>query len=124
PNRIRKSIGAERTFSQDLTKQEECQEKVSPIVDKVFDYMKKSDKFGRSITLKVKTADCRVISRSKTFGSEIRSKEKMKEIVNALIVDNFDEFESVRLLGVAVSNLSKEPDQEGGLQLAFEFEDI
>ena len=120
PNRIRKSIGAERTFNEDLTSLKEILEKIEPIAKKVFEYMQKTDNFGRTITLKVKTADFQVISRSKTFNSEVKSFEKIKEIVNLLIRDNFEEFESVRLLGVSASNLSKEQSQDG-IQLAFDF---
>ncbi len=120
PNRIRKSIGAERTFNDDLSKLSELYEKINPITEKVFEYMKKTDNFGRTISLKIKTADFQVISRSKTFNSEVKSLEKIKEIVNHLIADNFHEFESVRLLGISVSNLSKEQSQEGS-QLEFEF---
>lgn len=122
PNRIRKSIGAERTFNEDLTSLDEMYEKISPIAGKVFEYMKKTDNFGRTISLKVKTADFQVISRSKTFASEIRSQEKIKEIVNNLIAENFEELKSVRLLGVTVSNLSKELGHDG-MQLELEFFD-
>ena len=120
PNRVRKSIGAERTFNDDLTSLEQIFEKIDPITDKVFEYMKKTDNFGRTISLKVKTADFQVLSRSKTFSSEVKSLDKMKEIVNTLITDNFEEFESVRLLGVSASNLSKEQSQEG-IQLELDF---
>ncbi len=122
PNRIRKSIGAERTFNDDLVDLNEIFEKIDPITEKVFDYMKKTENFGRTISLKVKTADFQVLTRSKTFNSEVNSLDKVKKIVKELIVDNYDDFESVRLLGVTVSNLSKEHNQEG-VQLEFEFRD-
>jgi DNA polymerase-4 len=119
PNRIRKSIGAERTFFDDLKT-----EKVIPIAEKVFDYMKKANNFGRTITLKAKTPEFQSITRSKTFNSEPKDQELFLSIVSDLLKKHFHEFQEVRLLGVQVSNLEKDQKMVGGVQLEFDFWDL
>ena len=56
-NRIRKSIGAERTFFEDLETMDSMKEKLNKISEIVFVYMQKKDNYGRTITLKIKTHD-------------------------------------------------------------------
>lgn len=121
PNRIRKSIGAERTFSQDLRTIPEMKEKLRYIARVVYDYMEKADNYGRSVTLKIKSTDFKISTRSRTFAGEIRSYEGLLGAVFQLLEENKDELEAVRLLGVSVSNLSKEQTGEG-IQLEFDFE--
>ena len=121
PNRIRKSIGAERTFSQDLRTIPEMKEKLRYIARVVFDYMEKAENYGRSVTLKIKSTDFKISTRSRTFAGEIRSYEGLLGAVFQLLEENKDELEAVRLLGVSVSNLSKEQTGEG-IQLEFDFE--
>ncbi len=121
PNRIRKSIGAERTFHEDLENIEAMQQKLSYLATIVYDYMKKHNNFGRTITLKVKTAEFKILNRSKSFGSEVRTLEQLETIVFNLLTENQTEFEKVRLLGLTVSNLEKEHPGEG-IQLEFDFE--
>jgi DNA polymerase IV len=122
PNRIRKSIGAERTFSEDITRLPEMKEKLVAIAGKVFAYLVKHENFGRTITLKMKTPEFHVITRSKTFTGEVRSLDKMIEVVFQLLEDQADAVPAVRLLGITVSNLEKEHIGEG-VQLEFDFKE-
>lgn len=122
PNRIRKSIGAERTFSNDLTNLAEMKEKLRYISRVVFDYMEKADNYGRSVTLKIKSDDFKINTRSRTYTGEIRSFEVLLDTVFQLLEENKEEIQAVRLLGVSVSNLSKEHAGEG-IQLEFDFDD-
>jgi DNA polymerase-4 len=121
PNRIRKSIGAERTYSTDLTRLEDMKEKVEYLCQVVFDYMEKKENFGRTITLKIKNSDFKVITRSRTFGGEIRKLKDLEEAALQLLAENIEPDHRVRLLGVAVSNLTKEQIGGGGIQLEFDF---
>jgi DNA polymerase-4 len=123
PNRVRKSIGAERTFSEDLTDLSEMKEKLRYVSRVVFDYMKKSDNYGRSATLKIKSADFKITTRSRTFAGEIRSYTQLLDTIFQLLEENKEALEPVRLLGVSVSNLSKENIGEG-IQLEFDFSEL
>lgn len=121
PNRIRKSIGAERTYSEDLTEVSEMKDKLTYLAGIVHDYMKKSDNFGRTVTVKIKRADFTILTRSRTFSREVRLLADLEQITHELLENNLEELDQVRLLGVAVSNLAREHPGEG-IQLELDFE--
>src|SRR2546427_12923359 len=66
PNRIRKSVGAENTFSLDLTSLDDMRAELGPLVDKVWHYCDTTGVRGRTVTLKVKFADFQIITRSRS----------------------------------------------------------
>ena len=82
--------------------------------------MEKKDNFGRTISIKMKTPDFQIISRSKTFNREVKKWTQFLTIVNELLKDNTNEFNALRLLGVSVSNLQRE--QTEGIQLELDLE--
>lgn len=120
PSRIRKSVGAERTFRENLTDVQAMIDKIEHLSERVFEYMEKSQNFGRTVTVKIKTDDFKIRTRSKSFSREIRSLEDLRLVATEIIQMEQEGLRPVRLLGVAVSNLEKE-HQEGGIQLSFEF---
>jgi DNA polymerase-4 len=121
PNRIRKSIGAERTYREDISETKAMQEKLAYLSEVVFSYMRKTDNYGRTVTLKAKMPDFKILTRSRTFASELRSQAELTQVVYDLLEENRQDIPMVRLLGVSVSNLMKEQGSEG-IQLEFEFE--
>lgn len=121
PNRVRKSIGAERTFSDDLTSVDEMKERLRHVSEIVFKYMSQNENFGRTVTLKAKTPEFKLMTRSKSFGSEVRTLDGLIQIVFDLLEESKSEISAVRLLGVTVSNLEKE-NLLAGMQLEFDFE--
>ncbi|MEO0397619.1 MAG: DNA polymerase IV, partial [Cyanobacteria bacterium P01_A01_bin.137] len=66
PNRIRKSIGAERSFTEDLRTLTAMSAALVTIIDDVETRMLKAKKMGYTLTLKIKYADYRQITRSRT----------------------------------------------------------
>ncbi len=122
PNRIRKSIGAERTFTEDLNALAAMQERLTDIAGKVFDYCQKHQNFGRTVTLKVKTTAFKTHTRSRTFQREVRRREDLLQIAAQLLQEQVAELDQpIRLLGVSVSNLMLEHPGEG-IQLELELE--
>ncbi|NUQ24129.1 MAG: DNA polymerase IV [Saprospiraceae bacterium] len=121
PRRIRKSIGAERTFDDDLSDLAIMKEKLTYLAGIVHEYMEKTDNFGRTVTVKIKMADFRQITRSKSFGGEVKLLADLVAATHELLDHTREEIDSVRLLGVAVSNLEKEHSGEG-IQLKLPFE--
>ncbi len=121
PNRIRKSIGAERTFSEDIVDLQEMKDRLTQLAGIIFQYMKKADNYGRTLTLKAKMPDFKVINRSRTFSSEIRHLDDLISVAHELLEENRTDIDRVRLLGLAVSNLMKEHSGEG-IQLEFDFD--
>ncbi|MEO0337757.1 MAG: DNA polymerase IV [Bacteroidota bacterium] len=123
PNRIRKSIGAERTFSDNLDTGDAMKEKLRYIAQVVFDYMEKADNFGRTVTLKLKSPEFKISTRSRTFATELRNYDQLLEIIFHLLEESIEQIPVVRLLGVSISNLEKENVGEG-IQLEIDFPDI
>jgi DNA polymerase IV len=110
-NRIRKSIGAENTFAADLFTYEAARDALREIIDKVWGYCEGSGIRGRTVTLKVKFANFRQITRSRTGQTQIRTRSELEELVNALLEPLFPITKGVRLLGVSLSSLTAEEAQ-------------
>lgn len=113
PNRVRKSIGAERTFSEDLVQRGALLERLESIVGILFRHMQQHQNFGRTLTLKMKTADFQLYTRSKTFQSEIKEESQLQEQAAELLQQHWPEGLPIRLLGASVSNLQREQEGEG-----------
>src|SRR5208282_6087922 len=72
-DRVRKSIGAENTFAQDLHAFDPMRDALEPIVAKVWRHCEATSIRGRTVTLKVKFADFQQITRSKSVADAIDS---------------------------------------------------
>ncbi len=113
-NRIRKSIGAENTFFQDVFTLPQARDALAPIVEKVWAACVKTGVRGRTATLKVKYADFRLITRSRTLEAPVASREELERIALELMAPIFPAPGGVRLLGVSLSSLEpagQEPSQ-------------
>ena len=121
PNRNRKSVGAERTYSEDVRTLRVMREKIDWLTEKVFNYLKERDNFGRTVTLKMKSPEFVIHTRSRSYNGEIRRLQDLREIAYQLLEENIDEVPVVRLLGISVSNLEREGGE--GVQLLLPFEE-
>src|SRR5438094_1537718 len=65
-DRIRKSVGAENTFPVDLFTYEAARDQLRDIIDTVWSYCERSGTRGRTVTVKIKYANFRQITRSRT----------------------------------------------------------
>ena len=113
PNRVQKSIGAENTFATDLTTWDELQAAITPLIESVFDTLKKKNNYGRTITVKIRNTTFQTITRSKTFGSDVKDFSIFRTVTLSLLENNYAPIGKIRLLGVAVSNLMSERNVEG-----------
>jgi DNA polymerase-4 len=111
PNRIRKSLAAERTFSENLSSEIFMLEKLNHIAEEVSRRLEKSKVAGKTITLKIKYSDFTLQTRSKTLPYYISNKsiilETAKELLYQEKLNN-----SVRLLGISLSNLNTDKDKK------------
>jgi DNA polymerase-4 len=105
PDRIRKSIGAEVTFANDLFAFDDARAALAPIVARVFTHCEAARISGRTVTLKVKYADFRQITRRSTSAAPIASRAELEKVVLALLGPLFPPERGVRLLGVTISSL-------------------
>jgi DNA polymerase-4 len=105
-NRIRKSVGAENTFANDLTEFKVMLPELQPLIDKVWWHCEGKGARGRTVTLKVKFADFELISRSRTLVGAIGSRDELECASAELLKALFPLEKAVRLLGVAISGFS------------------
>lgn len=105
PEAAPKSIGRENTFEQNLTNRTEMLAYLLEMSEQVGRRLRNSQLAGRTITVKVRFASFRTITRSRTVGEPTCLDDEIykiaQEIFNGVILS-----EGVRLLGVTVSHLS------------------
>jgi len=120
PNRIRKSIAAERTFSENISSEVFMLERLYKIAEELERRMIASETKGKTITLKIKYSDFTQQTRSKTVQNFIQKKDEIMQIVKELLYQ--EKFKnSVRLLGISFSNLDTAKKEPVWVQLMFEF---
>ena len=120
PNRIRKSIAAERTFSENISSEVFMLERLYKIAEELERRMIASETKGKTITLKIKYSDFTQQTRSKTVQNFVQKKYEIMQIVKELLYQ--EKFKnSVRLLGISFSNLDTAKKEPVWVQLMFEF---
>lgn len=126
PNRIRKSLAAERTFRENLSSEIFMLEKLEQIAEEVSKRLNKSHVAGKTVTLKIKYSDFTQQTRSKTLPYFISDTSVILDTAEALLYQEKLK-ESVRLLGISLSNLNTEKphiqaeQKTVSVQLRFEF---
>ncbi len=104
-DRIRKSVGAESTFAQDLRGLEELRAQLRPLAEKVWAHCMQVGARGRTVTLKVKYADFRQVTRSRSFADPVPDVAALERAALDLLVPLLPVRLGVRLLGVTLSSL-------------------
>lgn len=123
PNRIRKSVAAEHTFTENLTSEVFMMEKLERISEELEKRLLKGKVAGRTVTLKIKYSDFTQQTRSKTVPYFVKSREVLLTMVKELLYQEKMK-DSVRLLGISVTNLNsniKKKEQVTEVQLKFDF---
>jgi len=120
PNRIRKSIAAERTFNENISSEIFMLEKLEKIADELEKRMKKSKTKGKTITLKIKYSDFTQQTRSKTKAAFMQYKSEFFPVVKELLYQEKLK-NSVRLLGISFGNLDTLKKEPFWVQLQFDF---
>jgi DNA polymerase-4 len=113
-NSIRKSVGAENTFFEDLTQFKPMREELLPLIGKVWRYCETSRCRGRTVVLKVKYADFQIITRSRTMPSPVASLTELEETSLDLLQQLMPVPKGIRLLGVTLSSLETEDELATG----------
>jgi DNA polymerase-4 len=127
PNRKIKSVGAERTFEENLSSEIFMEERLQSIAKELEKRLQKSKISGKTITLKIKYSDFTLQTRSKTLSYFVSDKNIILEVAKDLIYQERLK-NSVRLLGISIHNLNNEektktnlPQKSVSVQLMFEF---
>src|SRR5215831_14252660 len=110
-DRVRKSVGAENTFPADLFTLEAARDQLRDIIEKIWAHCDRSGTRGRTVTLKVKFANFRQITRSRTGQLPIGTRSELEQLSNALLEPLFPVTMGIRLLGVSLSSLATEESE-------------
>lgn len=122
PERIRKSLGAERTFAEDITQSKILQDKLKAIAAELERRLRKYDGLGwKTVTLKVKYRDFELKTRSAGFPTFRSDAGEIFEIAKGLLKSSDLPQKPIRLLGISVSNLNTAKNGNGNAQLTLEF---
>jgi DNA polymerase-4 len=110
-SRKQKSLAAERTFNENIASEIYMLERLEEIAAEVEKRLLKDKVAGKTITLKIKYSDFTLQTRSKTQPLFVSSKELIMETVKELLFQERMK-DSVRLLGISMSNLNNEGKKE------------
>ena len=109
-DRETKSIGHEETFARDLTDHESIRAELVRLADAVAGRLRAHDMAARTVTLKLKFADFRGITRSATPGVPLVTSPALLAAVDPAL-HRIDVSAGVRLVGISVSNFVEPVEQ-------------
>ncbi|MDJ0610861.1 MAG: DNA polymerase IV [Kiloniellales bacterium] len=107
PRAPAKSISAETTFETDLIEDGDLAARLWPLCEKVSRRVKRAGLAGRSLTLKLKTAEFRTITRSRRLGDPTNLAEVLYREARPVLAGEADG-RRFRLIGIGVSDLVDE----------------
>ena len=101
---VRKSLGAETTFARDLVAWEEVGPALEPVFAKLWAAYRRHSLTARTVTVKIKYANFRLITRSRSCSEVVTSQASIEQLSLDLLHPLFPPPRGVRLLGVTWSN--------------------
>lgn len=119
PDRRTQSVSAEDTFEQDVPLTE-IEPMIRKLAEKTWSASRKELRIARTVVLKLKTSDFRILTRSHTPGSPPSSCEELTSIALSLRERvGLDSQQRFRLVGIGLSNF-REPDDASAQPALFE----
>ena len=103
---------AQAALSRDLTSFDEMRAELSPLIDKVWRYCDSTGVRARTVTLKVKFADFRIVTRRRTHKAPVMDCSMFASISADMLAAQFPMRKEVRLIGVSLSSLCTELQEE------------
>jgi DNA polymerase IV len=90
---------------------------LQPLIDKVWRHCEDKGSRGRTVSLKVKFNDFEIITRSRSVPSAVSSRSDLEQLAVALLQHEMPVPKPVRLLGVSLSSLQGDEQDEPQLGL-------
>ena len=118
--RIAKSVAAEHTFEENLSSEVFMVDKLQIIAAQLEKRLVRYNLAGKTVTLKIKYSDFTQQTRSKTLPYFIANKSLLYETAKELLYQERMK-NSVRLLGISITNLNTEIKKTIVVQLKFDF---
>ena len=125
PNRIRKSIGKETTLREDIDDTDRMIEILEDLSFELENSLYNREAKGRTVTLKLKYYDFKIITRSITLEEPVDNAAIIMRHVEGLLQKTEAGKKKVRLLGISISNFDDEDsriDTCGQLPLPLKFQ--
>jgi DNA polymerase-4 len=112
PNRATQSISTETTFLKDKDNRILLTTELYHLAKEVFGRMEEENFYGRTFTIKVKYADFKLITKSKTLPQKITDFHQFWPIAREVMKRIDLSGQAVRLLGFGISNADEETDKK------------
>jgi DNA polymerase-4 len=120
PYRARKSSSSETTFEVDLVEPPAIEEGLLGQADDLWAWCEKARMYGRTVTVKIKFADFRIATRSRTLPRPVGDRETLHAVSLELVRTIYPPRTGIRLLGVTLSGFeAHSPTAEAQMALAF-----
>jgi len=116
-SRVRKSLGTETTFAEDIIDNRILLEKLKPLVEKVFKALTTHQLQAKTLTLKVKYADFQQVTRACTHTEVFSDIASMLALLPNLLAKTDSGEKPVRLIGVTASHFVTEDNHTEVKQL-------
>ncbi len=107
PDRVRKSIGSENTFFHDLFSHDDLAAALRESSETVARHAARTGKAGRTVSIKLRYADFRTLTRARTLPAPVSDAESLYDTALQLLAPLEPVEQGVRLLGVTLSNLGE-----------------
>jgi DNA polymerase-4 len=107
PSRETKSLSAEDTFPEDLSHTEDLCRELDKIAETVAERLRRYGLKGRTVSIKIKYSDFRIITRSRSFPEPLDECERIADIAKQLLEGTEPEGKPVRLLGINISHFGE-----------------
>jgi DNA polymerase-4 len=104
PEQARKSISAETTFNEDLTKLDALEDQLWPLCEKVARHARSETIAGRVVTLKLRDSVFRIITRRKTLPIATQTAKTLFQVGRELLKPEVGAA-AYRLIGIGMSDL-------------------
>ena len=124
--RIRKSVGCERTFEKDISRQSSVIIELYHVANELTERLQRTRFVGNSLTLKIKFHDFNQITRSITQANELTSLDVILPLAKQLLREVEYSDHPIRLIGLSVSHPKDDDTNDSKVmweQLSFEFSD-
>jgi DNA polymerase-4 len=118
PNRIRKSISSETTYSKDLENIDEVRSALGDLILKLVGSCKKYNIKGKTVNLKYRFSDFTTFTRSRTLGGYFNEEEIILDLAYDILTELESNMKPIRLLGIGLSSLNTDRKDN---QLEFDF---
>ncbi|CAM1659764.1 DNA polymerase IV [Streptococcus oralis] len=102
-NRIRKSIGKEKTYGKILQDDEDIKKELTLLSEKVALNLSTQDKAGKIIILKIRYADFSTLTRRKSLPQAIQDANQIAQTALQLYEELAEKEKGIRLLGITVT---------------------